>query len=196
MRLRTSDWLVFIREYMQSPASIASVFPSSRYLARSLSEHSGLDRAKTIVEIGSGTGVVTEYINEVRPDSSSFFSIELNESLAKVAKNRCAEVDIINADARDLKAILGDRGLSHCDSIVSCIPWATLSSEAQSIMIDVIYESLEDGGRFATLLLLPGLKLSSTKRFCSKVSEKFGSTGFGEIVWANLPPAIVFWSEK
>ena len=196
MRFLPSEWLLFFQQYLQHPKLIASVFPSSPSLGKMLILSAGADRADLIVELGSGTGVVTEQILKAKRNSSRFFTIEINDDLAEATKRKCPSVDVITGDAKHLKGILMGKGFTHCDSIVSCVPWSTLTFREQDQMLKVIYESLSSGGRFATLLLAPGLALPTTRRFMRKVEDQFGRVGMSPIIWTNLPPAVAFWGEK
>ena len=190
------EWLFFFKEYIFNPKLVASFFPSSKALANELIRRSRAQRASVVVEIGTGTGVVTEQILLSKQDSSCFFAIEISDNFAEMTRARCPDADIVCADARFIEDILCEKNIKSCDSIVSCIPWATLSSEAQDEMIEAIYKALSSKGRFATLLLLPGLGLPSTRNFVKKIKCKFRTTGFSSVVWRNLPPAIVLWAEK
>ena len=193
---RVKDALLFLQEYIRNPKLVASIIPSSKSLAKALITHSGASSSDVIVEIGSGTGVVTEQIQSLIKGEAIFFSLEINEKLSEVAKKRCPDVEIICCDAKLLEGILLGKGLDGCDAVVSCIPWVTLPESEQKLMIEVIYNALNPGGRFATLLFAPGLSLSSAKRFEQIVEKRFKKSGYSKIVWTNLPPAYVLWAEK
>tara|TARA_A200000159_G_scaffold164544_1_gene194622 strand:- start:9280 stop:9870 length:591 start_codon:yes stop_codon:yes gene_type:complete len=194
--LDKKDMFIFFKQFLKSPKMVASIAPSSNALAEALINHSGVKSASFIVELGSGTGVVTKRVYEEMCFYSEFISIEVNEELAMLTKSRCPNVDVFCDNAVNIKNILLAKNATHCDSIVSCIPWATLSDDDQRAIIEQVHISLKSGGRFATLLLLPGLALPSTKRFVNLVSEVFGGSNCSKIVWKNVPPAIVLWAEK
>jgi len=186
----------FAKEWANNPRRVASVLPSSPFLADTLVEFAGVRNAKVIVELGPGVGVVTEKILGQKPLTSTFFAVEVSESLADIARDRCPNADIICGDAKHLEGMLLGRGIDSCDSIVSCIPWATISSDNQDNILQAVNNSLGPNGRFATLLFVPGLPLPSTFRFTKKLEEIFGPLNVSPVVWKNLPPAVVVWVEK
>ena len=190
-----SYW-IFAKEWATSPKRVASIFPSSTVLAESLIKYAGVQGASVIVELGPGVGVVTEKVLKLKSPGSTFFAVEVSENLAEATRARCPDADVICGDAKHLEGMLLAKGLSSCDSIVSCIPWATVSSEVQDDILDAINNSLDNKGRFATLLFASGLFLPSTFEFIKKLEKIFGPINISPVVWRNLPPAVVVWVEK
>lgn len=188
--------MMLFRQFLKNPKIVASITPSSRTLADALIKYSKVDAASFIVELGSGTGIVTQRISEKMCFYSELISIELNEELALLTKSRCPHVDVFCDNAVNIKNILLSKNATHCDSVVSCVPWAMLADEDQRAIIEQVYLSIKPGGRFATLLYLPGLALPSTKRFISLISDVFGNAEVSPIIWKNVPPAVILWAEK
>ena len=66
---RASAYRLFFQESIRSLGPTASMFPSSRYLANALTRPIDFRRARTVVELGPGTGAVTkEILKHLRPD--------------------------------------------------------------------------------------------------------------------------------
>src|SRR5579885_1968630 len=59
------DWWLMLRKFAQHGTSIASFVPSSRFLARMTCKGIDYDAARCIVELGAGTGPITQEL--VRP---------------------------------------------------------------------------------------------------------------------------------
>lgn len=191
-----NDACLFFKQFLKNPKSIASIIPSGNALSEALVECAGVESASFIVEIGSGTGVVTEVIKKRASFYSELISIEINKELAEATKSRCPNVDVFCANAIDINQILHAKNATHCDSVVSCIPWVTLSSKEQREVISEIYLSLKDGGQFASFVFLPGVITPSFKSFLDLVEEVFGEVSLGPIIWKNMPPAIIIYAEK
>ena len=67
---------LFFQESLRSMGPTASMFPSSRYLANALTRPIDFRRARTVVELGPGTGAVTnEILKRMRPDAKLFVNI-------------------------------------------------------------------------------------------------------------------------
>src|SRR3974377_801362 len=74
------SYALFLREYMRNPRATASVCPSSPALSRRMAESIDFRRARTIVELGAGTGAVTRAILERLPRTALLFAVDNNQS--------------------------------------------------------------------------------------------------------------------
>lgn len=63
-RSRLKENLIFFRQFLLRPTEVSAVIPTSRALSRVLVEKANIRHAKTIVELGPGTGAATTIINE------------------------------------------------------------------------------------------------------------------------------------
>ena len=193
---KTSELLLFFQQFLQHPKELSSVIPSSKALGDMAISTAQLDQARVIVELGAGTGGITEQIRKAKPRGARFLAIEINEDLIKAARKRCPETDLILGNALHLDAYLSERGEESCDAIISAVPWAVMESEQQSKLLSVVYDNLNSGGRFVTLAFLVGLPCPASRRFREALSHYFDKTGMTPIVWRNLPPAVILWGEK
>src|ERR1700719_1653599 len=72
------DWGLFFNESLKSFSTTASVVPSSPYLARAMLSSIDFSRAKSIVEVGVGTGAMThELLRRMRPDAR-LYALDIN----------------------------------------------------------------------------------------------------------------------
>ena len=69
---------VFFQEFLKHPLQIGSIIPSSSFLERRILEIAGICSAKTIVELGPGTGGMTKAILRAMPQHARLLSIEIN----------------------------------------------------------------------------------------------------------------------
>src|SRR5262245_36910654 len=74
----------FLVEFIQRPLSTGSLIPSSTHLARMIVQQADLADARTVLEYGPGTGVLTEYILRELSRQSVFAAIEVNPRLAAI----------------------------------------------------------------------------------------------------------------
>jgi phospholipid N-methyltransferase len=86
--------------------------------------------------------------------------------------------------------------LTHCDAIVSGLPWSIFEDGLQDDLLNAVHDALRPGGVFATYLYLQSLALPSGIRFRAKLRNRFSRAGVTGVVWNNLPPARVVWAEK
>ena len=99
--------LALFQEFLKHPLQIGSVISSSRFLECRLVEFAGISSAKTIVELGPGTGGTTRAILKAMAQRSKLLSIENNPHLHTLV-NRIEDDRLIAhlGDAVGLKKIL------------------------------------------------------------------------------------------
>ena len=83
----------------------ASMFPSSRYLANALTKPIDFRRARTVVELGPGTGAVTnEILKRMRPDAK-LFAVDINETFIDHLRSTCQDPRLVPAGAMSQREI-------------------------------------------------------------------------------------------
>ena len=186
----------FSLEFLKNPIQIGSPFPSSQSFAKLMVYYAKLQSNSTIVELGPGTGSVTNQILKQMPGDSLFFAIEINEVLYKNFKNNYPETIIYHGTANDIKKYLKIHNRSQVDCIISAIPWATLSIDLQQELFSEIYDVIAPGGTFLTIALLIGTFFSRGKKFKQLLDSNFELVNRTPVVWKNLPPAIAYICRK
>jgi len=190
------DRIEFVRQFLSHPRLVASLVPSSRQLGLELAQVAGVPDANFIVELGTGPGNISEVILDMKGPRAGYMGIEINEALAGSAQSRLPGADIVWGSAARMRAILSLRQRESCDAVVSCLPWVTVDGDVQDEILDQIHATLTPSGRFATLAFLPGAIMPKAAAFRQKLEERFGNVQVTRVVWANLPPAVVYWSVK
>ncbi len=113
----------FVKEFVLSPRKTGAIAPSSSELATAITDSVDMAMAKTVVEFGSGTGVFTERILKKIGDDTVFFAMEINPSFVAKTRKRCPDAIVYQDWAENVKKYLENHGQSHCDCIVSGLPW-------------------------------------------------------------------------
>jgi phospholipid N-methyltransferase len=178
----------FFQEFLKHPLQIGSVIPSSRFLEKRILEASGVASARTIVELGSGTGGTTRAILNRMPRNARLLSIEINPQLhASVSKIGDDRLIVHLGNACDLKAILGLYGMSCPEVVISGIPFSTMSYKSGAKVVEAISSLLAPNGRFVAYQV--------TKRVAELCRPILG-TGQMEVELLNIPPVRVYQWEK
>ena len=186
----------FLTQFLIHPTKVGAVAPSNNKLCDMITDMADLHQISSVIEFGSGTGVITEKIvNKISKDTT-FFAMEINEKLVEATKRRCPYVTIYPYSASNAKRYLEIHGEQGCDRIISSLPWSTFSDEMQDDLIETIIDVLNPGGKFLTYAYIPGLVFPSARRFKNKLYEKFDKVGRSKIVWTNFPPAFIYYAEK
>ena len=180
--------LFFFQEFLKHPLQIGSVIPSSQALIRRVIETAQVKNARTIVELGPGTGCTTKAILENMREDARLLSIEINPNFFSII-NQIQDSRLIAhlGDARKLKQILSDHHLQAPEAVISGIPFSTMSDECGSQIIKAIHEVLAPGGRFVAYQL--------SKKVISLCSPVMGQEQV-QLEFMNIPPMRVCCWEK
>lgn len=188
----SNSTLLFLRKFVERPAEIGAVTPSSRSLCREIVGSAALEAARGVVEYGPGTGVVTELLREAVPTDCRLFAIEVDPGLAEGLQDRFPDVTVYRDSVSNVAELCSKQGLEQLDCVVSGLPWASFSEEDQARYLEATLAVLRPGGQFLTFAYVHGTWLRPGRRFRRKLSEYFSDVSRSRIVWKNLPPAYIY----
>jgi phosphatidylethanolamine/phosphatidyl-N-methylethanolamine N-methyltransferase len=187
--------VVFLSQTLSSPRFTGAVAPSSRRLANLIVEQAALGDAKTIVELGPGTGVFTKKILQKINNKTNYLGIEINPIFIKQLRREFPEVEIFHDSAENIALCLGKKGLKKCDRVVSGLPWTAFEKKLQKSLLKAVCDVLEEGGIFVTFSYCPLNHLPNGRAFKTLLQESFSSVTTSKVV-SNIPPAFVYVCKK
>ena len=177
--------LRFVREFFRTPRAVGAIVPTSSFSAKAMLDASNLSLADVVVELGPGTGVITqEIIKRIRPDTL-FICIEANkkfcrqiEHLFKNSKNR----HLVCASANDLAEILERFGCESIDTVISALPYNSLPASLSKAVLSGVVNCMHDQSEFLAILY-------STS--CRPLFNEFFPKQNWWRTYRNIPPAYV-----
>lgn len=179
---------VFFREFLKHPLQIASIIPSSRFLERHLVKTAGVSSAKSIVELGPGTGGTTREILRAMSGNAKLLSIETNPNFHSLVSRIDDDRLIAHlGSAHKLKEIIYKYGLEVPDVVISGIPFSTTSHALGSQIIKAVSSTLAPSGRFVAY--------QASRQVVSLCRPLLGSEQV-EVELFNIPPMRVYRWEK
>jgi phosphatidylethanolamine/phosphatidyl-N-methylethanolamine N-methyltransferase len=180
--------MALFQEFLKHPRRIGSVISSSHFLECRIVETAGIGSAKTIVELGPGTGGTTRAILKAMPQRSKLLSIERNPHLHTLV-SRIKDHRLIAhlGDANGLEKILSNYGLDAPEVLISGIPFSTMSHGLGSQIVETISSVLAPGGRFVAYQV--------SKRVACLCRPILGP-GQMEVELLNIPPHRVYRWQK
>jgi phospholipid N-methyltransferase len=180
-----SDWGMVLSKFFQHGTTIASVAPSSKYLARMMLRGIDFAAAKCIVELGAGTGPITkELLRRVGPDTR-LLVVERDADFCKRLRQKFPHAEVVEGDACDIQKLVADRGISQVDEVVSGLPLPSFPADVQSAILGGSAKVLRPGGLFRQLTYMPFVYWKFYRGFYADVRFK--------LVPLNIPPAGVYF---
>jgi phosphatidylethanolamine/phosphatidyl-N-methylethanolamine N-methyltransferase len=181
--------LTFFREWMKHPLQMASVLPSGRPLARMMVSAMP-DKASCVVELGAGTGVITEALLHHGVSPSQLLVVEMNATLHGILRHRFPQAQVLCADARHVSELAQRTGVlapAGADAILSSLGLLAMPPSLQHDIVAAAFAVLRPGGVFVQYTYGWRSPLDD------KVRRQLGlrCTRVG-MVWRNLPPAQVY----
>jgi phospholipid N-methyltransferase len=172
-------WVLFARETVRNPRVMGTCWSSSPNLANAIAAFVP-DQEGIVIELGSGTGIVTDALLKYGIAAERLISIEQSPELTKHVRKRCPNVRVINGDALDLEELLGD-DFKRVTTIVSSLPFRSLPHAVRHGIIKQIDQALPKNGLLIQFTYdLTGRSMSLPSHL-KRVSHK--------IIWGNFPPA-------
>ncbi|MFB9442672.1 methyltransferase domain-containing protein [Dactylosporangium vinaceum] len=178
-----------LTEFLRHPLLTGAIAPSSPALARMMTEGIGLEQARTVVELGPGTGAFTDAIRRRVAPGTRIIAIEINGHLAASLADRYRgePVDVVHASATQL-ANLVDHPV---DAVVSGLPWTVMPEPVRQRILDAVTAVLAPTGAFTTFAYAHAAWTPPARQFAAELRQRFAVTGTSRLVWRNLPPAFV-----
>jgi phosphatidylethanolamine/phosphatidyl-N-methylethanolamine N-methyltransferase len=182
--LRLDDEMQFIRSWFEKPLSTGAVMPSSKALARTMARYVDTEASGPIIELGPGTGPVTEALVQHGVDPARLVLVEFNPSFCRLLRTRYPAATVVQGDAYKLRRLLETFVREPAAAVVSGLPLVTKPLRTRLRLIADAMGLLAPGAPFIqfTYAMVPPIPkaLSGIKAEAS------------ELIWRNLPPARVW----
>lgn len=175
----------FFKGFLRNPKEVGSIIPSSRFLIRRVMECGRVRKARVIVELGPGTGVLTrQMLDQVRPDSK-LVAVELLPDFVEILERTIPDprLKVYQGSSTDLEAALEAAGESSADLVVSGIPFSTMEYGDGHRTLQAAKRVLAPGGRFVAYQFR-----SAVRRMAEPV---FGRPETHSGFW-NIPPMRIY----
>lgn len=193
MEEKTNGFKEFVRAALKDPKNVSTIFPTMKYLARSLIAHSGMAPGHRVLELGCGSGAITRFILERSHEIESYVGVERDKNLVDFLKKEYPGQTFLNVSADKLKGHIEDESI---DVVISSLPWTMFAKELQESIVQEIIRVLKPGGQFSTYICLHSLPYPGAPRAKKFFNDYF--TGFEkkQTVARNLPPANIYLAIK
>jgi len=182
----------FARAFLLDPVMTGALAPSSHRLAVAVVAPLRVRPETFVVEIGCGTGALTEAVFALGLQDKQYLGIELSPVMVSALTARFPSASFLRGSAEHLVRALRERGRSGASHVVCSLPWTLLTSEERNKILRAISAVLEPGGQLLSFSYVPGCILPAWRQFAGNVCEAFSNVSLGKLVWRNLPPAFTW----
>jgi phosphatidylethanolamine/phosphatidyl-N-methylethanolamine N-methyltransferase len=174
----------FFRTLIEKPLTVGAVAPSGRALARVMAGYVDPAIPGPIVELGPGTGPVTEALLERGIDPARLTLVEYDPEFCGLLRQRFPGVHVVQGDAYDLPRTLAGKLSEPAAAFVSGLP---LFNKPLKMRLDLLDQAF-------ALMALDAPFVQFTYHAISPIPRSHGrvrAEASGR-VWRNFPPARVW----
>jgi phosphatidylethanolamine/phosphatidyl-N-methylethanolamine N-methyltransferase len=170
----------FLRGLWRNPGAVSAPTPSSPALAAAIAAKVDPLRPGLVVELGAGTGVVTEALLARNIAPERLIAIEYSAYFADLLRQRFPGVTVVQGDAFAFERYIPPG--AELAAVVSGVPLLNFPLAKRRALITRALTLVGPSGRF--------IQLSYGWR--PPISSAFGIAPEKTVVWRNLPPAHVW----
>ncbi len=186
--IRLDDEVRFFRSWIERPLSTGAVAPSSKILARAMARYVDPNSSGPVVELGPGTGPVTEALVEAGVDPARLVLVEFNPTFCRLLHARYPEATLVQGDAYSMRRLLEALLLEPAAAVVSGLPLMTKPIKMRLRLVRDAFELMLPGAPFVQFTYSVASPVPTRlKGFTAEPSER---------IWMNLPPARVWVYRK
>jgi phosphatidylethanolamine/phosphatidyl-N-methylethanolamine N-methyltransferase len=186
--LRLDDEVRFLRSWIEKPLHMGAVMPSGRLLARTMAQYVDIDSDGPVIELGPGTGAITNALIAHGVDQKRLVLVEYNPGFCALLRDRYPQATVVQGDAYALRDSLWNVLSAPASAVVSGLPLVTKPMLTRLKLIRDAFAAMAPGSPFVqfTYSVAPPIP-KSLPGVSTEASER---------IWMNLPPARVWVYRK
>lgn len=180
---------IFLRGFIEHPAMVASVVPSSQATIDAMLARVDWSRCRLFVEYGPGVGTFTTRILDCLPEGGQLLAIDTNPRFVEFLRKTIDDprLEVVLGSATDVESIVRAAGHDRADYVISGLPFSSLPDDVAKGIVAATYAVLRDGGAFMTY------QFRNTA--CELTAARFDRTDKG-LALLNVPPCVLAWGWK
>ncbi len=178
-----SDLRLFLSQMIRQPHKIVALAPSSLALSREMAS-AVPDGDGPVVELGAGTGKITDALLDAGIPENDLHLFELNSEFIDLLCGKYPDANVQNAPAQSM----GDLGISgKARAVVSGLPLLSMPIQIQREILTAAFDAVKPGGVYIQFTYGPKPPVAEVVR-----TELGLSWTRSQKIWGNLPPARVY----
>lgn len=176
----------FLRSWFERPLVTGAVTPSGKMLARTMASYVDPRVSGPVIELGPGTGPVTEALIRRGVEQERLILVEYNPDFCKLLQKRFPRATIIRGDAYNIRETFDTMLTEKAAAMVSSLPLFTKPLEQRLDLLNAAHEMMHLSAPFVqfTYAVVPPIP--------ARCDAGTYTASRSNRVWLNLPPARVW----
>jgi phosphatidylethanolamine/phosphatidyl-N-methylethanolamine N-methyltransferase len=182
--IKLDDEARFLRSWIERPLVTGAVTPSGKLLAKTMAAFVDPRLPGPIVELGPGTGPVTDALVARGIEQERLVLVEFNPDFCRLLKARFPRATIIQGDAYDMRTTVSELVETPAVATISSLPLFTKPVEQRLALLRAAHDLSHPGAPFVqfTYAVVPPIPKHPSE-YTATPSQR---------IWLNLPPARVW----
>ena len=139
------DELKFFRGWIDKPKAVGSIVPTSSITARKMASVVNPKSGLPVLEVGPGTGVITRAILAQGVKPENLYTVEYSPDFVRHLRRLYPDINVIEGDAFNLDATLGDKSGLTFDSVISGVPLLNFPVAQRIAYIESLLDRIPKG---------------------------------------------------
>lgn len=179
----------------------ASLLPSSPFLVEAMLAPAGLADARRVVELGTGTGTLTQEILARLGPEAVLYGVELDPDLAAATTSRLrdARLRVLEGSAADVHHLVAAEDVGQVDVVISSLGLSLMDEALRTAIVREAGRVLRPDGVYMQYAYAHARWFAWSQRrreyfrwHARPFLERHFHEVEGRFVAANVPPAIAF----
>jgi phosphatidylethanolamine/phosphatidyl-N-methylethanolamine N-methyltransferase len=183
------EYGTFLATAVRHPRMVGAAAPTSPAVAATVAQVVPTTGTPVVVELGPGTGSLSNGIHARLPAGGRHIGIELGEDLVRHLRAHKPWLEVVQGDAADLLVLLDKLGVERVDAMITSIPWSLLDHQAQDNILRQVAAVLAPHAAFTALTYLPAERTAGGRHFRAQLGVTFDEV-LTHVTWRNLPPIL------
>ena len=176
----------FLRSWFERPLVTGAVTPSGKMLARTMAAYVDPRVDGPVVELGPGTGPVTEALIRRGIAAERLVLIEFNPDFCALLRRRFPGATVVQGDAYNIRESVGAVLKEPAAATISSLPLFTKPLEQRLDLLNRAHDLMRPGAPFVQFTYAVVPPIPARCEAGSYIADRSNR------VWLNLPPARVW----
>jgi phosphatidylethanolamine/phosphatidyl-N-methylethanolamine N-methyltransferase len=186
---RFADEARFIKSWFENPVTTGAVSPSSPFLARAMAAQIDLSLPGQIIELGPGTGPVTQALIRRGVAPERLVLVEFDAGFCRLLERRFPKAQVVHGDAYVLGKTLRNVLDGPVAAVVSGLPLLNTPETRRLALLTEAFRLMHPRGVFVQFTYGVMSPIPLRKKTGRRTGFEAASSA---PIWLNLPPARIW----